>query len=110
MKGAFDLIHYEVISWQDITHQPHRFGGIEYDYKGKEIGHIHGDAIVDIPFNVVIRKELVEKGKAMPHHILPDTGWVTIYLKSETEVKNAIELLHYSYELKRNKAEAKNHS
>ena len=110
MTGAYDLIHREVANWQDITHQPHHFGGTEYDYKGKEIGHIHGDAIVDIPFSVAIRKKLVEKGKALAHHILPDTGWVTIYLKSETEVLHAIELLRYSYELKKSKAEARNHS
>ena len=109
MKGAYNLIHQEVVKWEGITHQPHRFGGTEYDYKGKEIGHIHGDAIVDIPFTVAIRKQLVKAGKAFAHHILPDTGWVTVYLKTEEEVKNAIELLKYSYELKKEKVEALNH-
>src|SRR5215470_13197113 len=103
MKGAYQIIHQEVTSWPGIVYQPHRFGGTEYDYLEKEIGHIHGDTMVDIPFSMAIRKELVEKGKAFPHHILPDTGWVTIYLKSETEVRNAIELLRYSYELKKSK-------
>ena len=110
MKGAYDIIHHEVIRWPDVTHQPHRFGGTEYDYKGKEIGHIHGDAILDIPYTVAIRKELVEQGKAFPHHILPDAGWVTVTLRSEAEVRNAIELLKYSYELKKQKLEAQPHS
>jgi hypothetical protein len=109
MKGAYNLIHQEVAAWEGITHRPHSFGGTEYDYNGKEIGHIHGDAIVDILFSVAIRKELVETGKASAHHILPETGWVTVYLRTEEEVKNAIELLRYSYELKKKKTETLNH-
>ena len=106
MKGAYNLIHQEVSGWKGITHQPHRFGGTEYEYMGKEIGHIHGDSIVDILFSVAIRKELVAAGKASAHHILPETGWVTVYLKNDEEVKNAIELLRYSYELKKGKVDS----
>ena len=36
----------------------------------RELGHIHGDRLVDIPFPKPIRDELVNTGQAEPHHIL----------------------------------------
>lgn len=34
-----------------------------------------------------------------PHHILPETGWVSFYLREEGDVKKAITLLKRSYEI-----------
>jgi len=100
VRGAREAITKEVTSWEGVTTHPHRFGGIEYRYgERREIGHIHGDAFVDIPFSVKIRQELVAKGRAEPHHIFPNTGWVTIYLRTQEDVERAIEILRMSYDL-----------
>ena len=81
-----------------VTSSPHRFGGTEYRLDRREIGHVHGDSLVDIPFTKKIREELVAAGKAERHHILPDSGWVSVYLREPADVDRAIELLRYSYE------------
>ncbi len=75
------------------------FGGTEYRLGRREIGHVHGNYLVDIPFPTKIRNELVEAGRAEPHHILPETGWVSFFLREPDDVDRAIDLLHYSYEL-----------
>jgi len=62
-------------------------------------GHIHGDWLVDIPFPTKVRDEIVAAGLAEPHHILPETGWVSFYLRSEADVQTAIDLLRRSYEI-----------
>jgi predicted DNA-binding protein (MmcQ/YjbR family) len=54
---------------------------------------------VDIPFPMKIRNEIVAAGEASPHHILPETGWVSFYLKEDGDVQRAIDLLKRSYEL-----------
>lgn len=36
--------------------------------------------------------------RAQPHHILPETGWVSFYLRQD-DVEQAIALLHESYEI-----------
>jgi predicted DNA-binding protein (MmcQ/YjbR family) len=54
---------------------------------------------VDIPFPLPVRNELVESGAAEPHHILPKSGWVSIYLRNSADVGRAIELLRRSYEI-----------
>ena len=86
-----------ITSWQGVEASPHRFGGVEFTLGGTEIGHIHTIGMVDIPFNRKIRDELIAEGKAVPHHILNETGWITFYIRSEADVETAIWLFRLSY-------------
>ena len=99
VHGAQARITAAVISWAGVTSQPHRFGGVEYVIGRREIGHIHGDHLVDIPFPKKVRDEIVAAGRAQPHHVLPETGWVSLYLRQESDVEQAIALLKQSYEI-----------
>ena len=101
VSGAKKGIDPALQGWSGITIQPHRFGGTEYRLERREIGHVHGDRLVDIPFPKKIRDELVTAGRAEPHHILPESGWVSIYLRQPFDVNRAIELLRLSYEIAR---------
>ncbi len=87
--------------WEGITQAPHRFGGTEFRVARREVGHVHGDSLVDIPFPKVIRNQLVAMGDAEPHHILPESGWVSVYLRGPEDVDRAVRLLRRSYELAR---------
>ncbi len=98
---AGDIIRAELETWEEIHAHPHRFGGIEFRLGSREIGHIHGDSIVDIPFPTRVRDEVVAAGLAQAHHVLPKSGWVTVPLDQESGVQNAIDLLQRSYELAR---------
>ncbi len=99
ISGAKKRIDNAVQIWRDVALRPHRFGGTEYLLGRREIGHVHGDSLVDIPFPKKVRDELVTAGRAEPHHILPKSGWVSIYLGQPSDVDRAIELLHLSYEI-----------
>ena len=98
-KGAQARITEAVTSWPGVTAQPHRFGGVEYGIGKREIGHIHGDHMVDIPFPKKVRDEIIAAGRARPHHVLPETGWVSFHLRQESDVEHAIALLRESYEI-----------
>jgi hypothetical protein len=93
-----DQIRAEVLSWPGVSEGDHRFGGKEFRLGKREIGHLHGDHLADLPFPVKIREELVREGKARPHHVLPDTGWVSYPILDESAVPGAIELFRMSYE------------
>lgn len=99
MHGAQAQITTAVTSWPGVTAQPHRFGGVEFVIGKREIGHIHGDHLVDIPFPKKVRDEIVAAGRAQPHHVLPETGWVSFYLRQESDVEQAITLLRESYQI-----------
>jgi hypothetical protein len=99
LKGAQLRITEAVISWPGVTIHPHRFGGVQYGIGRREIGHIHGDHLVDIPFPKKVRDEIVAAGRAQPHHVLPETGWVSFYVQQENDVEQAMALLRESYEI-----------
>src|SRR5512147_1140148 len=96
---AQKAITQALLSWEGVSTAPHRFGGVEYRLGTRELGHIHGDQLVDIPFPKKVRDEIVSAGLAEPHHILPETGWVSFYLRGEDDVQSAIALLHRSYKI-----------
>jgi hypothetical protein len=91
-----------VQSWPGVEAAPHRFGGVEFRVGRRELGHLHGDRIADLPFPRRVRDELIAEGRARPHHVLPDSGWVTTSIHSDSEAENAIELFRMSYDRARN--------
>ena len=97
--NAQKAITQNLTSWEGVSTAPHRFGGVEYRLGTREFGHIHGDHLVDIPFPKKIRDDIVKAGLAEPHHILPETGWVSFYLREEEDVQKVIALLRRSYEI-----------
>jgi hypothetical protein len=99
VRGASKQIIDTLLTWNGMETHPHRFGGTEFRIGKREIGHIHGDSLVDIPFPNKVRDEIVAAGEANPHHILPETGWVSFYLREEVDIVRAIELLKRSYEI-----------
>lgn len=98
MKSMAQIISEQLMSWPDVMKQPHRFGGIEFCYKGKEIGHMHGNALVDILMPKSLRNQFIASGKAQVHHMYPSSNWISIYLETEKDVNNAIEALRMKYE------------
>ena len=100
VRSASNTIRQTLLSWPNVTALPHRFGGTEYRYGEKrEIGHVHGDTLVDIPFPKKVRDEVVAAGRAQRHHILPESGWISFYLREPGDVDRAIALFRQSYEI-----------
>jgi hypothetical protein len=99
VRGAREQIQKTVLEWPGVTAHPHRFGGTEYRIGKRELGHVHGDYLVDIPFPTRVRNEIVAAGRAEPHHILPDSGWVSFYIREAADVEEAIALLRLSFDI-----------
>jgi hypothetical protein len=88
----------EVLSWPGVTSAPHRFGGVQFVLGKRELGHLHGDRLADLPFPRRIRDELVESGRAKPHHVMPESGWVSFWIEGKDDVPRVVELFRMSYE------------
>lgn len=95
---AAQRISEVVGSWPGVESGPHRFGGIEFRLGRRELGHLHGDRFADLPFPRRVRDELVAAGRARPHHVLPDTGWVTAPIDEPGDVERVIDLFRLAYE------------
>lgn len=92
-----DEIEREVLSWPEVSAHPHRFGGREFRFRAAEIGHVHTGGIVDLPFPRSVRDALLEERLAEKHHWVPNSGWITYRIGSESDWKHAIWLLRLSY-------------
>jgi len=93
-----ERIAQEVSAWPGVTVAPHRFGGTEFRVGRRELGHLHGHHLADLPFPVAVRDRLVEAGRVEPHHVLPESGWVSVRIRSQHDVPAVIELFRMNYE------------
>lgn len=96
---ARQVIEEAALAWQGVSANPHRFGGIEFRLGSRELGHLHGDVLLDAPFPTKVRDELIAAGRAQPHHVLPESGWISFRIKTAADVQAAIDLLRMSYEI-----------
>src|SRR5580765_2969173 len=92
-----ERIAREVMSLPGVTAVSHRGGMIFFHVGRREIGHLHGERLADLPFPVRIREKLVAEGKADLHYLHPKTGWVSYYIRSEDDVAAIVELFRLNY-------------
>ena len=107
MGTIIENIKKEILSWPNVTVEPHRFGGIEFRLNKREMGHIHGERVADLPFPMKTRNELVNSGRVSPHHVVPQSGWISYWInnnnkgkedKEQEEVSAVVELFKMRYE------------
>ncbi len=98
MGAIAEAITRELLSWPEVTAGPHRFGGLEFRWGRVELGHLHGDRLADLPFRSTVRDELVEQGRASPHHVMPQSGWVTRWIRSPDDIAEVVALFRLNYE------------
>jgi MFS family permease len=102
-RGGMDTtitqtIVQKILEWPGVTTEPNRFGGIEFLVDKKEMGHLHGERLFDLPFTIKIRENLVASGQALPHHIYPESGWVSYWIRNSGDIPAVINLFKLQYE------------
>ena len=71
-------IEREVAGWTGVTVSPHRFGGVEFSVGRRELGHLHGSRLADLPFPVAV--------------------WVSFRIRDARDVAAVIALFRLNYE------------
>ncbi|MFZ0294523.1 MAG: luciferase family protein [Candidatus Sulfotelmatobacter sp.] len=90
-------LEIEVSAWPHLSVHPHRFGRVEFQFGTAEVGHVHTNGIVDIPFPRSIRDSLLADGLAEEHHWVPNSGWITFQMHNEEDLSHALWLMRLSY-------------
>jgi MFS family permease len=96
-------IKHEILSWPGVTSNPYQFGGVEFRVNKRDMGHIHGEKLADLPFPIKLRKEIITSGRALPHIIYPESMWVSYIIHSEEDIPKIIDLFRLQYERLKNK-------
>ena len=90
---AIELLEQEVQRHCGAELRRHRFGGTGFCIGRHELGHVHGNGLVDVFIGAANRDVAVQNGTALPHHIFPRSGWVSFWMKTEGDVPAAVALM-----------------
>src|SRR5215212_4693613 len=106
---AVDALVGEIGHWDavEVVTEP-RFGGPAFQLGRRQLGHLHdaGDrgAFADIPLPRALRDELIAAGRARPHTAMPDSGWLTVPVRTAADLGGAVEVFRLAYERARRKS------
>jgi hypothetical protein len=89
---AMEMFENAVCAKYAIQKRPHRFGGVGFFIGTTEIGHLHGNGLLDLFVGKSFRTEQVRQGHALPHHVFPDSGWISFWLRSPADIARALDL------------------
>jgi hypothetical protein len=95
---AISAIESTVRTWPDMRVGFHRLGGIGFFFCGRESSHIHGNGLLDCFVGRANRDALVERGHACPHHVFPNSGWISFWIDDENGIQAALELIRIANE------------
>lgn len=87
----------KVAAWPEVSVRQHRFGGKEFRFRHAEVGHVHEDGVVDIPFPRAIHDALLAEGLAEEHRWIPNSGWTTFVVRNDKDLRHALWLLWFSH-------------
>jgi hypothetical protein len=94
-----ETIQAEVAGWPGVETGPGRFGSVRFTLGRRELGHVHGDSLADLPLRPERARELIAAGEAREHrYTKPGSGWVSVDLHSDEDAERVIELMRSSYE------------
>lgn len=103
MLDWLDEIETEVLSWEGVSVAMHKYGGLQFDLHGAEIGHIHSNGIVDVLLTKQMKQGLLEEGRIKNHHVFSKSGWISFHINSTSDKMYAKDLLSLAYQRKLNK-------
>jgi hypothetical protein len=90
---AISAIENGVSGWPGMEVRVHRLGGIGFFHEGRESSHIHGNGLLDCFVGRNRRDALISEGSALPHHVFPQSGWISFWIEDESDVTAALELI-----------------
>jgi hypothetical protein len=98
-ERASERITREVGGWDGVQAGPGERGALAFTVGRREIGHLHGDRVLHIGFPKAVWHELHDAGRIDYHPVFPGRpGFGARALRTDDDVRDAIELLRLNYE------------
>ena len=93
-----EKVSKEILNWPGVTIDQHRFGGTEFRIGKREMGHIHGDRLDDLPcFHVEDWYSLVGKLPSIQLIVMPQAGHAVQHQYPELPAKYITEFIENSH-------------
>ena len=98
-QRASERITEEVTSWRGVLAGPGGRGEFAFKVGGREIGHLHGDAVAHFGFPKGVWTRLFEQGRIEYHPVFPGKpGFGARRIETDEDVRDVIELMRLNYE------------
>ena len=91
--AAMQEIEKRALALPGVRLRVHRLGGTAFARGPRELGHLHGNGLLDLFVGRAQRDALIAAARAQPHHVFADSGWISFWVRSEAEVPAALALL-----------------
>lgn len=89
-------VRRELLAHPGVTEAPHRFGGVVFHLGGRELGHLHGERVADLPLPAEARAALLASGRIAPADVRPGSDWVSRSVDGPDDVERVVELFRLS--------------
>lgn len=91
---AISAVERRALQFPGVNLGVHRYGGIGFFVRGKELSHIHGNGLLDCFVGRTNRDRLLrEDTGATAHHVFPRSGWISFFVRNPDDVERALELI-----------------
>ncbi|PZS03359.1 MAG: MFS transporter [Chloroflexi bacterium] len=97
-EGIAARIAATVESWEGASSHLHSFGDVELRAGERELGYLHGDTLADLLLPANDHDEAIASGLAHPHHLLPESNWVSVHMYDPDQIRDVVALLRSAYE------------
>jgi hypothetical protein len=88
-----------VTSWPGVETGFGERGEFSFRYRGREIGHLHGDHVAHFTFPKDVGAELRSQGRVGPHPVAPQSVKLAAKrIRDEAELVDVVELMRSNYD------------
>lgn len=91
--AAMQEIETRALTLPGVRMRVHQLGGIGFARGRRELGHLHGNGLLDLFVGREQRDALVAAGRAEPHHFFAQSGWISFWLRTPADLPPALVLL-----------------
>ena len=91
--AAMEDLELQALRLPGLRLKVHKLGGTEFVRDGRELGHLHGNGLLDVALGRLTAQTLLAAGRVQPHHVFPNSKWVSFQLESQRDVAFGVELL-----------------
>jgi Luciferase len=101
-RVAVDALVGELRLWPGVEIGEHRFDGPIFRLGRRELGHLHrevgGACLAALPVPRSLHDELIAAGRARKRHAFTSSGWLTLAIRTVSDLRDAVEVFRISYE------------
>lgn len=90
---AIEAVEAAALQIPGVRRGVHRLGGIEFILVNRELGHLHGNGLLDVRVGAEQARILVRENRAEPHHLFGESAWISFQMLAVEDVPRAMDLL-----------------